>query len=363
MHRGALVAMGYWNDPERTAERFRPAPGRDAAVCTTETAVWSGDDGRRRRGGLPVLRGPSGRDDQDLGLPSQSGRDRGGGLRHRPRGRCRGAGRGGSAPGPARVLAVSLANGNGLDPDSLLTELRREPPLYMVPKHVGRPPASPAPRTASSTATCCARSSRPDGSAGRDRGSRTAWSWAGVARPSGRARGGTPFFAYDRAALTERVAAAAVDPAGGDAGLLRGQGQPHAGRGVAPRGLVDAFDVASAAEMHTALDTGKPAERVSFAGPGKTPDELPGRGGRGDDEMESATEAERVLAIGERLGIRPRVAVRVNRTQVKDRECAPRRRAPAVRRGRGGAVPALPQTLAFGTWTSSASTSSPAPRT
>ena len=27
VHRGALVAMGYWNDPERTAERFKPAPG------------------------------------------------------------------------------------------------------------------------------------------------------------------------------------------------------------------------------------------------------------------------------------------------------------------------------------------------
>ena len=26
VHRGALVAMGYWNDQERTAERFRPAP-------------------------------------------------------------------------------------------------------------------------------------------------------------------------------------------------------------------------------------------------------------------------------------------------------------------------------------------------
>ena len=27
VHRGALVALGYWNDPERTAERFKPAPG------------------------------------------------------------------------------------------------------------------------------------------------------------------------------------------------------------------------------------------------------------------------------------------------------------------------------------------------
>jgi acyl-CoA ligase (AMP-forming) (exosortase A-associated) len=43
VHRGALVAMGYWNDPERTAERFRPAPGRDPGLCAAETAVWSGD--------------------------------------------------------------------------------------------------------------------------------------------------------------------------------------------------------------------------------------------------------------------------------------------------------------------------------
>ena len=36
-------------------------------------------------------------------------------------------------------------------------------------------------------------------------------------------------------------------------------------------GLVDSLDVASAAEMHVALDTPTPADRVSFAGPGKTP--------------------------------------------------------------------------------------------
>jgi diaminopimelate decarboxylase len=125
--------------------------------------------------------------------------------------------------------------------------------------------------------------------------------------------GGTPFFAYDRAALTERVA------------LLRSTLPAEIQLSYAVKanpmpavvshltGLVDAFDVASAAEMHTALDTGKPAERVSFAGPGKTPDELSQAVAAGVTiEMESATEAERVVAIGERLGIRPRVAVRVN---------------------------------------------------
>jgi len=43
VHRGALVAMGYWNDPERTAERFRPAPSRDPALTLPDIAVWSGD--------------------------------------------------------------------------------------------------------------------------------------------------------------------------------------------------------------------------------------------------------------------------------------------------------------------------------
>ncbi len=43
VHRGALVAMGYWNDPERTAERFRPAPATDRGLCSADVAVWSGD--------------------------------------------------------------------------------------------------------------------------------------------------------------------------------------------------------------------------------------------------------------------------------------------------------------------------------
>jgi acyl-CoA ligase (AMP-forming) (exosortase A-associated) len=43
VHRGALVALGYWNDPARTAERFRPAPGREGGLPLPEIAVWSGD--------------------------------------------------------------------------------------------------------------------------------------------------------------------------------------------------------------------------------------------------------------------------------------------------------------------------------
>jgi acyl-CoA ligase (AMP-forming) (exosortase A-associated) len=47
VHRGALVALGYWNDAAKTAERFRPAPGQDRALPLVEMAVWSGDTVRR----------------------------------------------------------------------------------------------------------------------------------------------------------------------------------------------------------------------------------------------------------------------------------------------------------------------------
>jgi len=43
VHRGALVGMGYWNDPEKTAERYKPLPGREAGLVLPEIAVFSGD--------------------------------------------------------------------------------------------------------------------------------------------------------------------------------------------------------------------------------------------------------------------------------------------------------------------------------
>ena len=43
VHRGALVALGYWNDPAKTAERYRPVPGQNPGLPLIELAVWSGD--------------------------------------------------------------------------------------------------------------------------------------------------------------------------------------------------------------------------------------------------------------------------------------------------------------------------------
>jgi acyl-CoA ligase (AMP-forming) (exosortase A-associated) len=52
VHRGALVSLGYWNDPERTAERFKPAPGQPSGIPLTEMAVWSGDKVRMDEDGF-----------------------------------------------------------------------------------------------------------------------------------------------------------------------------------------------------------------------------------------------------------------------------------------------------------------------
>lgn len=49
VHCGPLVAQGYWQDAERTAERFRPAP---TGSRYGGMAVWSGDRVRRSAEGL-----------------------------------------------------------------------------------------------------------------------------------------------------------------------------------------------------------------------------------------------------------------------------------------------------------------------
>ncbi len=74
------------------------------------------------------------------------------------------------------------------------------------------------------------------------------------------------------------------------------------------------LEVASQGEFHQALAAGCPAERILFAGPGKTEAEIEFVLARGIGEIhiESPREAERVIAISRRLGKRARVAVRVN---------------------------------------------------
>ena len=125
--------------------------------------------------------------------------------------------------------------------------------------------------------------------------------------------GSTPFFAYDRAAMSRRVAEVrAALPDDLDLGYaVKANPMPAVVQHLA--GLVDTLDVASAGEMAVALDTGTPADRVTFAGPGKTTDELRRAVAAGAlVEVESEGEVRRLVDAGRQLGLAPRAAVRVN---------------------------------------------------
>jgi diaminopimelate decarboxylase len=125
--------------------------------------------------------------------------------------------------------------------------------------------------------------------------------------------GSTPFYAYDRAKLSERVA------------LLRQHLPPEIRLHYAMKAnpmpavvqhmasLVDGIDIASGGEQRVALDTPMAPGLVSFAGPGKSDADLRCAIAAGVVlNMESEAEMARIAVIGQRLAITPKVAVRVN---------------------------------------------------
>ena len=125
--------------------------------------------------------------------------------------------------------------------------------------------------------------------------------------------GSTPFFAYDRALITARVAQVrAALPDDLDLGYaVKANPMPAVVQHLAAQ--VDVLDVASAGEMAIALDTGTPVERITFAGPGKTDAELRRAVAAGVlVEVESEGEARRLVDIGQELDLAPRAALRVN---------------------------------------------------
>jgi diaminopimelate decarboxylase len=125
--------------------------------------------------------------------------------------------------------------------------------------------------------------------------------------------GKTPFYAYDRALIARRVAQLreAMPAAVHLSYAVKANPMPAVLHELA--GLVDGFDVASAAELTSVLNTTIPAQNVSFAGPGKTEAELSQAVAAGVLlNLESEREMEAVARIGARQGIRPRVGVRVN---------------------------------------------------
>jgi len=145
VHRGALVALGYWNDPARTAQRFRPAPGQDPGLPVPELAVWSGDTVRRDADGYLYFIGRS--DDMikvsgyrispteiesvlhATGLVAEVAAF---GIDHPQLGQA------------IAVIAVPVEEG-AIDGAALLAECKRRLPAYMVPARIDLR-AGPLPR-------------------------------------------------------------------------------------------------------------------------------------------------------------------------------------------------------------------------
>jgi len=125
--------------------------------------------------------------------------------------------------------------------------------------------------------------------------------------------GSTPFYAYDRQAIINRMAELRRQmPA--DLKIhyaLKANPMPAVVQLMA--GLVDGFDVASAAEMKTALDTAMPVEHISIAGPGKRPAELSQAIAAGITiNVESFNELETIAQLSSQTGIAASVAIRIN---------------------------------------------------
>jgi len=150
VHRGALVGQGYWNDAEKTAERYKLLPagigGRQAGLMLPEYAVFSGDTVRRDAEGYLYF---VGRRDEMMKTS---------GYRVSPTeveevlyatrlvGECVAFGVDHATLGQAiQVIATAPDGSAALDVPALLAECKKHMPAYMVP-HGIEPVAGPLPR-------------------------------------------------------------------------------------------------------------------------------------------------------------------------------------------------------------------------
>ena len=134
VHRGALVAQGYWNDPVRTAERFRPFP--PSGGPRAEIAVWSGDLAYRDDEGFLYFVGRT----DDMIKTS--------GYRVSPTeieeaayatglvGEAAAFGVPDERLGQHVILAVTGVNGGACDTETLGKALERDLPRYMLPRRI-----------------------------------------------------------------------------------------------------------------------------------------------------------------------------------------------------------------------------------
>ncbi len=137
VQRGALVGLGYWNDSEKTAERYRPLPSRESGLMLPEIAVFSGDTVKADEEGYLYF---IGRRDEMIKTS---------GYRVSPTeieevvyatelvSECVAFGVSSHALGQAVGLVVAPKDGKSINEQELIALCRDRLPFYMVPAHVG----------------------------------------------------------------------------------------------------------------------------------------------------------------------------------------------------------------------------------
>ncbi len=145
VHRGALVGMGYWNDPDKTAERYKALPGRETGLVLPEVAVFSGDTVRMDEEGFLYF---VGRRDEMIKTS---------GYRVSPTeieevlyatqlvGEVAAFGVPHPTLGQAIVIVATPRTGTDLEGSALLAECKGRLPIYMVPSRIDVRPG-PLPR-------------------------------------------------------------------------------------------------------------------------------------------------------------------------------------------------------------------------
>ncbi|MCL2875679.1 MAG: acyl-CoA ligase (AMP-forming), exosortase A system-associated [Betaproteobacteria bacterium] len=144
VQRGSLVGLGYWNDPDKTAEHFKPLPpladARASALMTPEIAVFSGDTVRRDQDGFLYFIG------------RRDGMIKTSGYRVSPTeieeilhetglvGECAAFGLPHDTLGQSIAVIVTFATGCMIEPEVLAAQLmdkcRSHMPSYMVPSRI-----------------------------------------------------------------------------------------------------------------------------------------------------------------------------------------------------------------------------------
>jgi acyl-CoA ligase (AMP-forming) (exosortase A-associated) len=136
VHRGALVSLGYWNDPAKTAERFKPFVSRHHGLVLTEIAVWSGDTVRKDEEGFLYFISRSDEMIKTSGYRVSPSEVEEVVYAHPEVAEAAALGVAHPTLGQAIVVIALARDGSALSADALLANCKPRLPAYMLPARI-----------------------------------------------------------------------------------------------------------------------------------------------------------------------------------------------------------------------------------